>query len=234
MHFPIVPAISTSSFGIILTTALMVTLAEMADKTQILTLALTTRHKAKFVWVGIFLGSVFSHGMAVVAGQLFQRFMQGLSDWMPLIAGCLFVFFAFWSLLEKDNEEEERAPGKTFFGPILTIAGTFFIAELGDKTQLMSLTLSASIPDTGSFVLIGAVIGMMLANGLAIVAGSFLGKKLPEELLNILAAALFFIFGVFGVWEPLSQLAGMGVTVAILVIMVVIFIAIGYMRRKRI
>lgn len=234
MNFQTLTELLPGGLGVVLATAVMVTLAEMADKTQILTLALTTKYKTRFVWIGIFLGSILSHGVAVAAGQLFQRFMQGLSDWMPLIAGVLFILFAFWGLFEKEEETDEPRLGKSAFGPILTIAGTFFVAELGDKTQLMSLTLSASIPNTALFVLIGAVIGMMLANGLAILVGVFLGKKLPEELLKWLSSILFFVFGILGAFESLLQLIGHVWTFVVIAVLVVAFVAIGISRRKRV
>ena len=135
------------------------------------------------------------------------------------IAGALFVGFGIWTL-RGDSVDEDEATGPARFGPILTTGIAFFIAELGDKTQIMTMTIAADpgaalrtfggfaarwlpaglAPPTGAAafmgVWLGSTLGMVIADGLAILVGSVLGKHLPERLITRISGVVFILFGV--------------------------------------
>lgn len=176
----------------------LIFMAEMGDKTQILAMAFATQFKVKEVLVGVFLGSLLNHGLAVVLGAYLSNVIP--LDAIQIIAGFLFIGFALWTLkIEEDDENEEI---KKNFGPILTVALAFFIGELGDKTQLTAITLAsdASFP---LFILLGTVSGMVLTSGVGIFVGSKIGDKIPEFTIKIASAFIFFIFGFIKLYQSL-------------------------------
>lgn len=168
---------------------LMILIAEMGDKTQILAMAFATKYKIRQIVIGVAIGSFLNHGLAIIMGSLLTRVIP--IELLQLIAGFMFVGFAFWSL-QVDDEDEEEAVGK--YGPIFTVALAFFIGELGDKTQLTALTLGAS-SNFPFFILMGTVTGMVLTSLLGIFIGSKLGHKIPEMQLKLGAFTVFMFFG---------------------------------------
>jgi putative Ca2+/H+ antiporter (TMEM165/GDT1 family) len=205
---------------------ILITLAELGDKTQLLALALACRFRWWKVLVGIFIGTLVIHFFSTIAGQIVGDLVPEF--WLGLITGTLFVGFGVWTLKGDDDQDGEAASGSRF-GPILTTAIAFFIAELGDKTQIMTMTIAADpaavLRTLGSFgpavsgalasigltakgltsmqifwgVWMGSTIGMMIADGLAIVVGAVLGKKLPERLITRISGSIFILFGVLTV-----------------------------------
>ncbi|QUI24582.1 TMEM165/GDT1 family protein [Vallitalea pronyensis] len=169
----------------------LIFIAEMGDKTQILAMAFATKYSVKAVLVGIGLGSLFNHGLAVVLGSYLSNFIP--ISTIQMVAGFAFVAFALWTLqMEEDHKEEKKM--KKSFGPIMTIALAFFIGELGDKTQLTAITLSvdAAYP---AIILMGTVIGMLVTGGLGIYVGRKIGDKVPELTIKLVAASIFMFFG---------------------------------------
>jgi putative Ca2+/H+ antiporter (TMEM165/GDT1 family) len=202
---------------------ILITLAELGDKTQLLALALACRYRAWQVIVGIFVATLAVHLLSTLAGQLVGDVIPKF--WLSVVTGLLFIGFGVWTLRgEKDEEETDRTGGR--FGPILTVAIAFFLAELGDKTQIMTITIAADpaavlrtlgaagpaiagalrslglsaegLTFTQTFwgVWLGSTVGMMIADGLAIIVGSVLGKKLPERLITRISGGVFIVFGV--------------------------------------
>lgn len=167
----------------------MILIAEMGDKTQLLAMAFATKYRIKQIVIGVAIGSLLNHGLAIVLGSLLTRVVP--IDVLQLIAGIMFVGFAYWSL-QADGEEEEEVSAK--YGPILTVAAAFFIGELGDKTQLTALTLGASATYP-VFILMGTVTGMILTSLLGIFIGAKLGHKIPEMQLKLGAFVVFMVFG---------------------------------------
>lgn len=197
----------------IVTTALVV-LAELGDKTQLLVLMLAARYKVSQVLLGI-LGAVISlHLLSVAAGRLVGGLIpEGV---LAYVTGALFIGFGVWTLRgDSDDDAEESVPSR--FGPVLTTFVAFFLAELGDKTQIMSMTIAAdptaalrsfgtvfqgwaSVEPSGTAaflaVWLGAVVGMMIADGAAVAVGAFLGTRLPERLLTRISGVVFVLFGI--------------------------------------
>lgn len=200
---------------------ILITLAELGDKTQLLALALACRYKAWQVLVGIFVATLAIHFLSTIAGQLVGNAIPRV--WLSVVTGLLFVGFGIWTLRGEADGDEKATRSR--FGPIVTVGVAFFLAELGDKTQIMTMTIAAdpaavlrtfgaagpaisgaldsiglsarSLDPAQTFwgVWLGSTVGMMIADGFAIVVGSVLGKKLPERLITRISGAIFILFG---------------------------------------
>ena len=170
----------------------MIFLAELGDKTQLVALTLATRYNTKVVLWGIFWATLAIH----VASAGIGRFMGGLmpDHWIQFIAGLAFIGFGLWTL-RGDSLDEEESNTRRLVSPFWLVFITFFLAELGDKTMLSTVTLAAANPFIP--VWLGSTIGMVLSDGLAILVGKVLGAKLPERIIKIGAAIIFFAFGVY-------------------------------------
>ncbi len=174
----------------LLSTFAIIAIAELGDKTQLLTMAFATRYRARDVLASVLAASALLMLLAVFAGRVLYNLIP--TSYVQLITGFLFLLFAFWILFFDDGEEEEEShQGKT---PFLTVFGAFILAETGDKTQLAALMLAVKYNALFE-VWIGATLGMFAANSVGIVAGNRIGAKFPEKLIKRAAAALFFLFG---------------------------------------
>jgi putative Ca2+/H+ antiporter (TMEM165/GDT1 family) len=126
------------------------------------------------------------------------------THWIQLGAGVAFIGFALWTIRGDSLNEDEVKQGR--FGPFFTVALAFFIAELGDKTMLTTVTLAsqyqAFLP-----VWIGSTIGMTIADGFAIVVGIVAGKRLPQRTIKLVSAGIFLIFGVWAIATALASWA---------------------------
>lgn len=181
--------------GVLIQSFLMVFLAEMGDKSQFLMLALSERYRKRDILIGSALAIAVLNLLAVLLGSAVGESLP--QNWISVIAGVAFFGFALSGLLEREKEEKTRhVRGKWAIG---TVFGTYFLAELGDKTQLTALALAAdgalSWEHTLS-VLIGASSGLFLCGGIAVLLGDLLGKRLPERLFGRISAALFFVCGI--------------------------------------
>jgi Ca2+/H+ antiporter, TMEM165/GDT1 family len=188
-----------------------VTLAEMGDKTQLLAMAFATRYKPAKVLVGVFIATVLNHALAVAAGSLLARY-NVLGPWIQLAASVSFILFGLWTIRGDSLEGEDKR--KSRFGPVATVTIAFFIAELGDKTQLTTIALAAKYPVSPIFILMGTTTGMLLADGLGILIGVVLCRKIPERTIKLASAAVFGLFGLFGFWQAVSPRLGVPGTLA--------------------
>ncbi len=136
-------------FYVFIVSLLLIMIGELADKSQLLALVLATRYKAWQVLAGIFLATFVVHFFTTLIGQTAGAFIP--QRWLPWITGILFIGFGIWTLRGDKVEEGEEERGAGRFGPILACAIPFFFAELGDKTQIMTLTIAA---DPGSALLV--------------------------------------------------------------------------------
>lgn len=175
----------------LLVSLLYVFAAEMGDKTQLVALAFATRYNAWTVLAGVFGATLAVHLFSVALGELVGLTIPAF--WVQIFAGVAFLGFGLWTL-RGDELEEEKDLNRGSFGPLMTVAVAFFIAELGDKTMLMTVTI-ASQKSAFVAVWIGSTLGMVAADGLAIVAGRLLGSRLPEKTIKIAAAAIFLLTG---------------------------------------
>lgn len=169
---------------------LLVFAGEMGDKTQLLALVLTARYRKPWVILaGVFVATLLNHALAAYAGGwVASWFTPTQIKW-----GLALIFFAFaaWILIP-DKEEELKSEGR--FGAFLTTCVAFFLAEMGDKTQLATIALGARYANTVA-VTVGTTLGMMGSNALAIFLGDRLLRKIPMKHVRMFASALFVLFG---------------------------------------
>lgn len=175
-----------------------IALAEMGDKTQLLAMAFAVRYKSGKVMLGIFLATVINHALAVAVGSFIARFAL-LDAIVQAVAAVSFVLFGLWTLHGDTLEGEQEKASR--FGPVMTVAVAFFLAEMGDKTQLATLALSARFPDVPALVLLGTTTGMLLADGFGIVFGVLLCRRIPEKQVKLGSAAVFALFGFLAVGQ---------------------------------
>lgn len=185
-------------------TFLLVFIAEMADKTQLMIMALTNRYRVKTVVIGMFLGVLIISALSVLAGDLIGDFIP--MKMVKIIAALMFIFFGLTNL--KVGHDEEHKHKKTMRFPIVSIAFTFLIAELGDKTQLATVALAADHMGEHIPIFLGASLGLILANILGIFAGKFIFSKFSEDSVKIASSFFFFLFGSITLFEviPGSEL----------------------------
>lgn len=172
-------------------------IAEMGDKTQLVALAFATRYSVKTVLAGVFGATLVVHLLSVFLGEAASWALP--TFWIQLLAGLSFIVFGLWTL-RGDNLDEDGRKTESRFGPLMTVAVTFFLAELGDKTMLATITIASQYQ---SFVgvWLGSVLGMVVADGLAIIVGRVMGKRLPERAIKYGAAAIFLLSGLFTLYE---------------------------------
>lgn len=167
--------------------------AEMGDKTQLVAMSLATRYRALTVILGITTATAVVHLASVFIAEVLGAAIP--TDWLTLAAGLAFLFFGAWTLRgdEMDDKDEARAASRRIRSGFMTVVLVFFVAELGDKTMLATITIGTQhhwFP-----VWIGSTVGMVAADAVAIALGAVLGKKLPEDAIRIGAAVLFFVAG---------------------------------------
>ncbi len=198
-----------------------VTLAEMGDKTQLLAMAFATRYKASKVLIGVFLATVLNHAFAVALGNFVTRY-QAIDLWVQIIASLSFIFFGLWTIRGDKLEGEENR--KTRFGAVMTVAIAFFIAELGDKTQLTTIALAAKFPENPVGILMGTTTGMLIADAIGIIVGVVMCKKIPERTIKLVSAGAFIFFGLLGSYQVADNKLNLnhGLIAAILVLIAVL------------
>ena len=159
----------------------------MGDKTQLFVMGLATKCRVKDVLFGVGIAVVLLNAMGVFMGNALSKIFP--IEYVSCGAGFFFLIFALLTIGKED--EEKVGKGKSVLG----IATTFFLAELGDKTQLSTIAFSATNPGYAVGVFVGAVLGMMLADSLGIIIAKMLGKQIPEKYMKIAAYLIFTVFG---------------------------------------
>ncbi len=177
---------------------LLVFVAEMGDKSQLLSLAFATKYKLSTVIAGIALGIGLNHGLAIIAASFISQYID--MDYIKILAAAIFIIFGLSSMrLEYDEDEEEEKGYLNDFGPVATIAATFFVGELGDKTQILAMTMGA-MADNKLLVFFATFSSMMVVSIIGIFVGRILKKKIPEVTMNIIASGMFMFFGMSSLW----------------------------------
>lgn len=176
--------------GVVLTAVAVVFVAELGDKTQLVALGLAARHRTAPVLAGVALAYGASQALSVLIGGLLGAALPTRP--IGIAAGVGFLAFAAWTLLRGD--EEVRTVEVSGRSVLWSVAGAMFVAELGDKTMLATATLAAR--DDPLLTWVGGTLGICLAGSLAVVAGRFLGARLPERATRLFSGGLFAVFGV--------------------------------------
>ncbi len=185
---------------VFVTATAIVVLAEMADKTQLLAMAFACRYKATSVLAGVFVATVLNHALAVAVGDYLGAALD--VTLIQSLAAASFILFGLWTLRGDRLEGEEKRRSR--FGPVVTVAIAFFIAEMGDKTQLATVALAAKY-ESPLAVLAGTTTGMMIADAIGILVGSLAGRRLPERAIKWVAATIFIAFGYVGLYTSLPR-----------------------------
>lgn len=184
------------------TAFIMVVLAEMGDKTQLLAMAFATKYPWKKVMFGILVATILNHFVAIgFAGIYLHSFIP--KDIVELVASIAFIVFGLWIL--KDDKLGDEAE-KNRFNIFCTVAIAFFIAEMGDKTQLATVALSAQIGADMISILVGTTLGMLVADGLGILLGATLHKYVPDRIIKKIASFMFILFGILGILHAVNIL----------------------------
>jgi putative Ca2+/H+ antiporter (TMEM165/GDT1 family) len=171
----------------------VVALAEIGDKTQLLAFILAARFKKPLpIIMGILLATIVNHGLAGALGAWITAMMR--PEILRWVLGLSFIGMAIWTLIPDEIEEDETKIARRFgvFGATLI---TFFLAEMGDKTQIATVAMAAHYADP-IFVVIGTTLGMLIADVPAVFVGDKLATKIPMKLVHSIAAAIFAILGV--------------------------------------
>ncbi|QGX08488.1 UPF0016 domain-containing protein [Janibacter melonis] len=189
-------------YAFLLSTA-VIFVAELGDKSQLMAMTFATRYRARDVILAITAATAIVHLASVAIGFWVGTAFADYQDWIAIIAGIAFVVFGLWTLRGDELTDEEAAKARKAKGAaILAVGMAFFLAELGDKTMLATITLATQHGWFGTWV--GSTLGMVAADALAIGVGAVLGRKLPERTIKIGAAVLFFLFGAILIAEGLG------------------------------
>ena len=184
-----------------LTSAALVAVAEIGDKTQLLAIVLATRFKRPWPIVGgIFVATPANHFLAALLGEQAANFLEGTS--FRYLVAASFIVMAGWTLIPDTFEEGEHKPAR--FGAFLTTLVAFFLVEMGDKTQLATIALGARFHSVLP-VMAGTTVGMLIANIPAVLLGHEVIKRVPLKTVRLVAALMFLAIGLW----LLAQTAGL-------------------------
>ena len=171
----------------------VVALAEIGDKTQLLAFILAARFKKPLpIILGILIATIANHALAGMLGTWLTQLMA--PEALRWLLGISFILMAGWVMIPDRLDEEEAKPinGLGVFGTTLLV---FFLAEMGDKTQIATVALAAQY-QAFLMVVLGTTLGMMIANVPAVLIGKNMAKRIPVKLVHAIAALIFVALGV--------------------------------------
>jgi putative Ca2+/H+ antiporter (TMEM165/GDT1 family) len=182
------------SFGVIF-------LAELGDKSQLMAMAFASRYRPWTVLVAVSIATLIVHAGSVLVGSVFALALPTRA--IQVAAGIAFLVFAAWTIRGDElGEDDEGRANQTGRWALVTIGTAFFLAELGDKTMLATITLATTEEPIGTWL--GSTAGMVAADALAIAVGAILGSRLPERAVKVFAAGAFVVFGLILVAQGLG------------------------------
>ena len=175
--------------------------AELGDKSQLMALTFATRFRVGPVLLGITIATGVVHLVSVGIGFGLGAALP--TGWINLVAALAFVAFGFWTLHGDTLTDEERQKAdRAVKSVVIAVGSAFFLAELGDKTMLATVTLATTEEPWGTWL--GSTAGMVVADAIAIAIGAMVGTRLPERAVKLFAAAAFVVFGLLLVAEGLG------------------------------
>ena len=175
-----------------------VAIAEIGDKTQLLSLVLATRFKRPLpIIAGIFVATILNHALAAEVGILVAKWLT--PQVLQWVLGVSFVAGGVWMLIP--DKEGEVPGGVSRFGPFVTTAIAFFLAEMGDKTQIATVMLAARY-DAWLWVVAGTTLGMMLANAPVVWLGDRITRLVPIRVVHGVSAVIFLVLGLVAIFAP--------------------------------
>lgn len=177
----------------------MVFVGELGDKSQLLAMAFLCRFRAWQVMLGVTLATLLNQSIAVAVGTVLASVIP--MNAVRIAAGISFLLFGLLTL--RGEKEEAESKHESRFGPVLTVVLTFFLAEMGDKTQLATLALAADLRSPAA-VLAGATAGMVLADALAVLLGEYICKRVSPRIVHLVSACVFLVFGCITLYQALG------------------------------
>jgi len=192
----------------------LVGLAELGDKSQLMLVGFAARHRPLKVLAGAAIAVALLQALAVLGGGVIGAYLP--QRLIACVAGALFIWFGITAWRGANSEEGHATQASGRFGPVLTVAVALFAAELGDKTQVLTMSIAAdptaavrtlgalgaglSLPEAGSAAMrwgvwLGSSLGFLLADAIAIGAGAILGARLPERRIARVSAVILVVFG---------------------------------------
>jgi len=204
-----------------LASLIFVVLAEMGDKTQLLAMAFACKFRWQTVMWGVSVATAANHLAAAALGKYLAAIIP--MSYLNIAAAASFIIFGLWTLRGDTLEGEDK---KYHFGPFWTVTVAFFIAEMGDKTQLATISLAVKY-NTVILVWMGTTIGMIISNGFGIIVGNVMGRHIPEKAIKWVSALIFVAFGGFGLYENLPKdfLSPLVMSVSIIFLAAAIYLA---------
>ena len=177
----------------------IVALAEMGDKTQLLALVLAARFRKPWpiVW-GIFVATVFNHALAGAAGAWITTLIG--PQMLRWVLGVSFIAMALWMLIPDKLDDGDAGAGPRW-GVFGTTVVAFFLAEMGDKTQIATVMLAAQYSGW-LWVVAGTTLGMMLANAPVVWLGDRITRRIPLRTVHGVSACIFLVLGILALWVP--------------------------------
>lgn len=180
----------------------IVALAEIGDKTQLLALLLAARYRRPWpiIW-GIVVATLANHAAAGLLGNIVSDLLSpAMLRWILALS---FALVAVWTLIPDRLDDDDARLGRAY-GPFLATLIAFFIAEMGDKTQVTTVMLAAQYPQL-VLVVIGTTLGMLIANVPVVLASHFAADRLPLTLIRRIAAAAFAVLAIYAAYEAVSM-----------------------------
>lgn len=189
-------------YAFLLSTA-VIFVAELGDKSQLMAMTFAARYRLRDVLVGITAATALVHLASVALGAFVGDAFADYQGAISVGAGVAFFAFAIWTVRGDSLTDDEADQAKNASGAAVVAVGVaFFLAELGDKTMLATITLATQEGWLGTWI--GSTVGMVAADALAILAGALLGRTLPERAITCGAGALFALFGLLLIAEGLG------------------------------
>ena len=205
-------------------------IAEMGDKTQLLLIAMTSKYKVRDILIGTWAATAVLNLLAVGVGAALSNYLD--MRIIKSIAAAAFFWFAYSTLKGDDSDEEEEEIKGAGKAALVAIFTTFFIGELGDKTQLSGIALAAAYTNhsftNAVYVFLGCTLGLIAADLLGLIVGLVFKSKMPESLLNKISVAIFAVFGVLNAYEAGNYIFGEGSAYAVMLsaVCTVIFVCL--------
>lgn len=192
-------------------------LSELGDKTQILVLSFSSKNKAFHILLGVALGTLFSHGLAILFGsKICSIGSDSFIFYLKLLTYFTFIFFGIVGFIKLKKfsptatslESNSKSRFIRFLGSlskncVFIVATTIAIGELGDKTFLASIGLGVEYPLFKVSLILGSICGMVASDSIAIFFGKWLGTKISASIIDFLSNIIFVLFGVVGIWGVL-------------------------------
>lgn len=194
----------------------MTFLNEMGDKSQLMSMAFATKYRLYKVFLGIFLAISSLNLLAVFFGTVIAS-IPNFEIIINLVSSILFLIFSVLNLKSDKNEVEPEKKQSHSVSQVFLVFVPFFLSEMGDKTQIVTITLAARFKEAWFYVLLGSTLGMLIADGIGIFFGKVLNSKVPQKGLKLLSSCLFLFFGISGLFQWLITNAALPLFVTVII-----------------